>query len=107
MDIKSPDGCLNTWESDEATSKRREQAWRKSPSQVQGVSENPLLRYLQRGNSALEGEYNQNNIAMGVPAVLDDNGLTKIIELKLNTEEQAEFLRSAEMVQTDISNLPH
>ncbi len=55
----------------------------------------------------LEGEYNQNNIAMGVPAVLDENGLAKIIELKLNSQEQAEFLRSAAMVQADISNLPH
>lgn len=56
--------------------------------------------------SILDGEYGQQGIAMGVPAVLDENGLTEIIELKLNEREQAEFQHSADMVRTDIARLP-
>jgi malate dehydrogenase len=54
----------------------------------------------------LDGEYGQRNIAMGVPAVLDENGLTEIIELKLNEDEQVLFEKSADMVRSDINNLP-
>jgi len=42
---------------------------------------------------------------MGVPAVLDENGLVEIIELNLNHEEQADFRRSADLVRTDIGHL--
>ncbi len=54
----------------------------------------------------LEGEYGQTGIAMGVPAVLDENGLVKIIELKLNAHERKDFERSADMVREDIKLLP-
>jgi malate dehydrogenase len=54
----------------------------------------------------LDGEYNQQNIAMGVPAVLDENGLVEIIELKLNQDEQDLFQKSADMVRSDINMLP-
>ncbi len=56
--------------------------------------------------SILDGEYGQHGIAMGVPAVLDENGLAKIIELKLNVSEQKDFDRSADMVRADIKLLP-
>lgn len=55
--------------------------------------------------SILEGEYGQQNIAMGVPAVLDENGLVKVIELKLNESEKREFEQSADMVSADIARL--
>jgi malate dehydrogenase len=54
----------------------------------------------------LDGEYGQNGIAMGVPAVLDEQGLTGIIALKLNAREREDFQRSAEMVRADIAHLP-
>ncbi|MEA2080187.1 MAG: malate dehydrogenase [Pseudomonadota bacterium] len=54
----------------------------------------------------LDGEYDQHAIAMGVPAVLDENGLAEIIELKLNEREKADFQRSAYMVRKDIKSLP-
>ncbi|VAW79726.1 Malate dehydrogenase [hydrothermal vent metagenome] len=56
--------------------------------------------------SILDGEYGQSGIAMGVPAVLDETGLAEIIELKLNTTEQKDFDRSADMVRNDIKLLP-
>lgn len=56
--------------------------------------------------SILDGEYGQRDTAMGVPAVLDENGLSGIIELKLNERERADFQRSADMVREDIGRLP-
>jgi malate dehydrogenase len=56
--------------------------------------------------SILNGEYGQDSIAMGVPAVLDENGLVKIIELKLNRKEREDFQRSADLVRKDIAHLP-
>jgi len=53
----------------------------------------------------LDGEYRQHSTAMGVPAVLDQDGLVEIIELKLNPEEQADFERSADLVRADIEHL--
>jgi malate dehydrogenase len=38
---------------------------------------------------SLEGEYGINDCYLGVPVVLGKNGIEKIIELKLNTEEKA------------------
>ena len=47
----------------------------------------------------LEGEYGQKDICMGVPVVLGKNGWEKIIDFKLNDEEQAAFNKSAEAVR--------
>ncbi|GMQ88694.1 MAG: malate dehydrogenase [Gammaproteobacteria bacterium] len=55
--------------------------------------------------SILDGEYGQHDIAMGIPAVLDENGLVKIIELNLDHAEQSDFQRSANMVRADIKRL--
>ena len=43
----------------------------------------------------LEGEYGQSDICMGVPVVLGRTGWEKIIDYKLNEEEQAAFAKSA------------
>lgn len=46
----------------------------------------------------LEGEYNQDNLCIGVPVVLGKSGWEKIIDLKLNEEEKAKFEASAAAV---------
>jgi malate dehydrogenase len=48
----------------------------------------------------LEGEYGQKDICMGVPVIIGRNGWEKIIDLKLNAEEQAAFSKSAEAVRS-------
>ena len=48
----------------------------------------------------LEGEYGQKDICMGVPVVLGRNGWEKIIDYKLNSEEQAEFNKSSDAVRS-------
>ena len=54
----------------------------------------------------LEGEYGLNDIAMGVPCMLNCNGLHRIIELDLNNQEAADFAASAQGVASDINKLP-
>ncbi len=53
----------------------------------------------------LQGEYGQADIAMGVPCVLDEQGLTEVLELDLNAEESALFQDSAAAVSLDIDRL--
>ena len=44
---------------------------------------------------ALDGEYGQKDICLGVPVVIGKNGWEKIIDFDLNAEEQASFDKSA------------
>lgn len=48
---------------------------------------------------SLEGEYGQNDICIGVPAVIGKHGVEKIIDYKLNKEETALFEKSAAAVR--------
>ncbi len=48
---------------------------------------------------SLEGEYGQSDICMGVPVVIGKNGWEKIVDYKLNEEEQAAFNKSADAVR--------
>jgi malate dehydrogenase len=47
----------------------------------------------------LDGEYGQKDICLGVPVVIGRNGWEKIIDYKLNDEEQAAFNKSADAVR--------
>ena len=47
----------------------------------------------------LEGEYGQNDICIGVPAVIGKNGVEEVIELKLTDEEKELFEKSAAAVR--------
>src|SRR5205823_479650 len=47
----------------------------------------------------LEGEYGQKDICMGVPVVIGKKGWEKIVDYKLNNEEQSAFDTSADAVR--------
>lgn len=49
---------------------------------------------------ALEGEYGQSDIAIGVPVVIGKGGWEKIIDLNLSEDEKATFAKSAEAVRS-------
>jgi len=49
---------------------------------------------------ALNGEYGQKDICLGVPVTIGKNGWEKIIDLKLSADEQALFSKSAEAVRS-------
>jgi L-lactate dehydrogenase len=53
----------------------------------------------------LDGEYGQEGLAIGVPAVLTQRGIDKIIELNLNELEQRQFDNSAAVIKTNIQRL--
>ena len=48
---------------------------------------------------ALDGEYGQSDICLGVPVIIGKSGWEKIVDFKLNEEEQATFNKSAEAVR--------
>ncbi|MEP6513461.1 MAG: malate dehydrogenase [Parafilimonas sp.] len=48
----------------------------------------------------LEGEYGQRDICLGVPVVIGKNGWEKIVDYKLNEEEQTLFNKSADAVRS-------
>ena len=48
---------------------------------------------------ALEGEYQQNDISLVVPVVIGRNGWEKIVDMKLSSDEQAAFNKSADAVR--------
>ena len=49
---------------------------------------------------ALEGEYGQKDICLGVPVTIGKNGWEKILDFELNDEEQAAFNKSADAVRS-------
>ena len=49
--------------------------------------------------SLLEGEYGQNGLAIGVPVVLGENGIERIIELEFNDEESTLFNQSVNVTR--------
>lgn len=53
----------------------------------------------------LDGEYGQSGICMGVPVVLGEDGIERVIELPLTDDEAADFRRSADNVRADIARL--
>ncbi len=48
---------------------------------------------------ALDGEYGQKDICLGVPVIIGKNGWEKILDFGLNETEQAEFNKSADAVR--------
>jgi len=53
----------------------------------------------------LNGEYGVHDVYLDVPAVLGARGVDRVIELKLNEEERAAFLKSVDVVKTAVSQL--
>jgi malate dehydrogenase len=49
---------------------------------------------------ALDGEYGQSDICLGVPVIVGKSGWERIVDYKLNNEEQAAFNKSADAVRS-------
>jgi len=47
----------------------------------------------------LDGEYNQDDICIGVPCIIGKNGCEKIVDIELNDSEKVKFSESAEAVR--------
>jgi len=55
----------------------------------------------------LDGEYGYSDVSIGVPAVIGKNGVEKIIELELDSNEKEWFKKGVESVKNGISNLEY
>ena len=47
----------------------------------------------------LNGEFGEHNVTIGVPAVINRNGIKDILELNLNNEEISKFKNSCETLR--------
>ncbi|MEM3832451.1 MAG: malate dehydrogenase [Thermoprotei archaeon] len=54
----------------------------------------------------LDGEYGVKDVFAEVPIILGKNGVEKIIELKLNDEQKAKFLKSIEAIRNNLKQVP-
>ena len=56
------------------------------------------------GSVVLEGEYGENNVAMGTPVKINQNGVTEIQKIKLDESELSMLKESAKKIRDDISS---
>lgn len=50
-------------------------------------------------SALLEGEYEEEDVYIGVPAVINRNGIRNVVEIPLNDEEQSKFAHSAKTLK--------
>lgn len=55
-------------------------------------------------SSLLEGEYDQEDIYIGVPAIINGEGIRKVVELPLSDKERTQFAHSAETLKNVMKN---
>jgi malate dehydrogenase len=55
--------------------------------------------------TSLQGEYGLNDLYIGVPAIIGKNGVEKVIELQLNSEEKIMFDNSVEAVKKLVAEI--
>ena len=56
-------------------------------------------------STCLDGEYGHSDVSIGVPAVIGNNGVEKIIELELNDEEKEWFEKGVQSVNDALSGV--
>ena len=56
-------------------------------------------------STCLDGEYGHSDVSIGVPAMIGSNGVEKIIELELNSEEKEWFEKGVQSVNDALSGL--
>lgn len=56
-------------------------------------------------SAILEGEYGQDEVCVGVPAILTRQGVKEIVELRLPEKEQNQFAASCEIIRASIATV--
>lgn len=76
-----------------------------------GMALNRLVKAVLNDENAIltvstyqNGEYGQEGMYIGVPAIINKNGVKEILELKLNAEDQEKFNHSCEIMKENIKN---
>ncbi|RKQ33887.1 L-lactate dehydrogenase [Oceanobacillus halophilus] len=65
------------------------------------TNENSILTV----SAHLDGQYNENDVYIGVPAVINRGGIRNIVELELDSDEQEKFSHSANVLKNILA--PH
>lgn len=55
----------------------------------------------------LEGEFSQTDVAMGIPVIINKNGISKTYEITLNTSESESLKKSAQIIRNNIKSVSH
>ncbi len=79
-----------------------------APGSSVAVMVKSLLRDEKRllpGAAMLDGEYGERDVCLGVPVVLGQGGVERIVQLKLSPDEQAALHKSAEAVREGLKVL--
>ena len=79
-----------------------------APAAVIAIMVDAVLRGRNRVMSVstfLQGEYGFSNISIGVPVILGENGVERILELKLSPEAKKQFRKSVSIIKDLINKL--
>jgi len=79
-----------------------------APAAVIAIMVDAVLRGRNRVMSVstfLQGEYGFSNISIGVPVILGENGVERILELKLSPEAKKQFKKSVSIIKDLINKL--
>ena len=77
-----------------------------------GLALNRLVKAILNDENAIltvsaylnDGKYGQNDIYIGVPAIINKNGIKELLELQLNEEDQAKLDKSCNILKGIIEN---
>ncbi len=76
-----------------------------------GMALNRLIKAVLNDENAIltvstyqNGEYGQEGIYIGVPAIINNKGIKEILQLKLNEEDQEKFNNSCEIMKRNLKN---
>ncbi|MEC2071117.1 L-lactate dehydrogenase [Alkalihalophilus marmarensis] len=56
-------------------------------------------------SALLDGEYGQKDVCIGVPAIINSNGIRELVELNLTETEQKQFNKSADVLKQSINQI--
>ena len=59
---------------------------------------------LKPSTAYLDGEYGEKDIYLGTPAVIDKDGIQKVVELPLDSREQEALINSASVLRETTAN---
>ena len=79
-----------------------------APGAVIAIMADAVLRGRNRVmgvSTYLKGEYGFSNVSIGVPCVLGNNGVERILELKLDSQTKMEFGKSVKAIKTAVATM--
>jgi len=71
-----------------------------------------ILKWIMRGerrvvtlSTVLKGQYGLSGLAISLPVIISENGVERVLEMKLNEEEMSRLIKSAEIIKEAIRSV--